>query len=71
MNILFIVKVKFLFLLYDHLGPSTYVETRMVNKYLTPNPISLKHMSFLVSILGFTPSHTPLKYKCPIKISIE
>jgi len=37
----------------------------------TRTPISLKHMSFLLSIIGATWNNIPLKHRCPVKINSQ
>ena len=43
-------------------------ELKMVNTFWKRHPISFKHV-FLVSVLGATPHHILLKYRCLLKIS--
>lgn len=43
------------------------IKPSMVNKFLTHNPISFKHMPFWCLILD---QHlTPLSYRCPLKMN--
>ena len=58
MNLLFIIKVKTLFL----------IEPRMVDKLWARSPISFKHI-FLVSVHTSKLNHTLLNYRCPFKMS--
>ena len=75
MNILFIIKMKFLKLIkWSYTSPpppmTLSVEPRMVNKFWACNPIASKHLSFFGCVF-IDPhlTHTPLKYRCPIKKS--
>ena len=43
------------------------IEPLMVIIFWARSPISFKHISFWVSVLGATPNHIPLKYRCPNK----
>ena len=42
------------------------MDPRMVNIIWSWSPVPFKHtVSFLVSVLGTTPNHTSLEYRCP------
>ena len=45
------------------------IEPRMVNHFLSTQSNLFETHMFLVSLLGATPTHIPLEYRCPIKIS--
>ena len=72
MNILFIIKVKILVLIKpSYRSPSIMltIEPRTVIVFWVHKSNLFKTQVFLVSILGATPNHTSLKYRCPIKNS--
>ena len=72
MNILFIINVKILVLnKWSYRSPQLckLLSLEWLSYFEHVNPISSIYISFLVSVLGATPNHIPLKYRCLIKIS--
>ena len=72
MTILFIIKVKILMFIEWSFSPLPLpiiltIGSKRVTIIWACNPISCEDMSLLVSILGATPNHIPLKWKCPNK----
>ena len=56
-----------------HIGPSNYVdiEPTILNTFRAHSPISFKHWSLWCPILDPHLNHTPLKYRCPIIVSVQ
>jgi hypothetical protein len=73
MNFLFMIKLEIPFLLNDHIGPSNYVdnEPTILNKFRAHSLVSFKHWSLWSPFLDPHLDHIPLKYRCPIKVSVQ